>query len=97
MIISFGNGLAEDLFEDKKSKSVRSFSPELIRIARRKLLYLHDAAELKDLMLPAGNRLELLKGDLKGYYSIRINNQWRLVFKWNGSDAFDVKIIDYHK
>lgn len=96
MIESFGNRLAEDLFHDKTSKEVRQFPPELKRAARRKLLYLHDASELMDLRIPPGNRFEALKGELKKYYSIRINDQWRLIFRWTGGNAEDVKIIDYH-
>ena len=97
MIISFGNQLAHDLFDDKKSKFTRSFSPELLRIARRKILYLHDADKLVDLRLPPGNRLEALKGDFQDFYSIRINDQWRVVFKWSDGGASEVKILDYHK
>ena len=96
MIESFGNRLAEDLFHDKTSKEVRQFPPELKRAARRKLLYLHDASELMDLRIPPGNRFEALKGELKKCYSIRINDQWRLIFRWTGGNAEDVKIIDYH-
>ena len=97
MIESFGNGLAKDLFFDKQSKSTRSFPADLLRVARRKLLYLHEAAELKDLRVPPGNKLESLKGPMKGFHSIRINIQWRLVFRWQRGQAFDVQIIDYHK
>jgi len=96
MIESFGNRLAEDLFDDKISRITRKFPNELRRAARRKLLYLHDAAELKDLRVPPGNRLEALKGDLIGYHSIRINNQWRVVFIWNSGSPIKVQIIDYH-
>jgi len=96
VIESFGNRLAEDLFHDRNSKEVRRFSPELKRVARRKLLYLHDAADLKDLRAPPGNRLEALKGDLAGYYSIRINDQWRILFRWHGGNAKDVQVADYH-
>jgi len=96
VIESFGNDLASDLFDDKRTRATRSFPPELRRVARRKLLYLHDAAELKDLRVPPGNRLERLKGDWKGYYSIRINDQWRLVFRWMSGNSVDVRIVDYH-
>ena len=96
MIESFGNRLAADLFEDRVSKATRKFSPDVRRAARRKLQYVHEAAELKDLQVPPGNRLEALKGTLKGFYSIRINDQWRVVFRWKSGNAFDVKIIDYH-
>jgi proteic killer suppression protein len=97
MIESFGNALAEDLFYDRKSKSTRSFPNELQRTARRKLLYLHDATDLKDLRVPPGNRLEPLKCNLKGFHSIRINDQWRLVFRWSGGQPQDVQILDYHR
>jgi Plasmid maintenance system killer protein len=60
------------------------------------LLYLHDAAELIDLRTPPGNHLESLKGKWKGFYSIRINDQWRAVFRWKDGNAFDVQVIDYH-
>ena len=96
MIESFGSRLAEDLFLDSPSKETRRFPPNLKRAARRKLLYLHDAAELTDLRVPPGNRLEALKGNLSGYHSIRINDQWRIVFRWQNSNARDVKIVDYH-
>jgi proteic killer suppression protein len=96
VIETFGNKLAEDLFDDKSTRSTRSFPPELRRVARRKLLYLHDAAELGDLAVPPGNRLERLKGRREGLHSIRINNQWRVVFRWSGGNAFEVHVIDYH-
>ncbi len=97
MIISFGNQLAQDLFEDKKSKHTRGFPSELYRVARRKILYLHDADNLTDLEIPPGNRLEALKGDLHGFHSIRINDQWRVIFKWSDGGASHVKVLDYHK
>ena len=96
MIESFGNQLAEDLFDDKVSRATRKFPSELRRAARRKLLYLHDAVELRDLRVPHGNRLELLKGDLTGFHSIRINDQWRVVFMWNSGSPSEVQIMDYH-
>jgi len=66
------------------------------RPARRKLLYLHRAAQLEDLRVPPGNHLELLKGDRAGAYSVRINDQWRVCFVWLDGDAHDVEIVDYH-
>lgn len=96
MVESFGNRLAESLFYDRRSRATRSFSPELRRAARRKLLYLHDASELKDLRVPPGNRLEALRGTRKGSHSIRINDEWRIVFKWRGGNAYEVEIVDYH-
>ena len=96
MIESFGNRLAEDLFFDRRSRETRAFRRDLMRVARRKVLYLHDAAELNDLRVPPGNHLELLKGRWKGYHSIRINYQWRLVFRWEQGHAQDVTVVDYH-
>ena len=66
------------------------------QVARRKLRQLDSAAELRDLASPPGNRLEALKGERRGQHSIRINDQWRICFRWSGADAFDVEIIDYH-
>jgi proteic killer suppression protein len=96
VIQSFGNRLAEDLYDDKDTKSVRRIPRELHRRARRKLLFLHDAAELRDLRKPPGNRLEPLKGDWRGFHSIRINDQWRIVFRWQNGNAYEVQVIDYH-
>ena len=95
MIINFANKLADDLFEDRSSKAVRAFPSELRRATRRKLQYVHEAAELNDLKVPPGNRLEALKGDRAGYYSIRINNQWRIIFRWKQGNAKDVSVEDY--
>ncbi|MBT4162095.1 MAG: hypothetical protein HOC70_17310 [Gammaproteobacteria bacterium] len=96
MIESFGNRLAEDLFYDRVTRVTRKFPNELRRVARRKLLYLHDAAELNDLRIPPGNYLERLKGDLKGFHSIRINDQWRITFRWQNGLPTDAQILDYH-
>jgi len=96
MIESFGNGLAEDLFFDRSTRATRAFPPDLLRAARRKILYLHDAADLLDLRVPPGNRLEALRGKWKGCYSIQINDQWRVVFKWEPGIAADVRVVDYH-
>ncbi len=96
MIESFGNPLAEDLFDNRASKAVRQFPAELRRAARRKLLFLHEATDLRDLRAPPGNRLEALKGKWKGFHSIRINDQWRVVFRWSRGSALDVRVIDYH-
>lgn len=78
------------------TRATRSFPPDLRRAARRKLLYLHDAAELRDLAVPPGNRLEPLKGRAEGWYSIRVNDQWRVVFRWVGGNALDVEVVDSH-
>jgi toxin HigB-1 len=69
---------------------------EMQAVARRKLRMLNNAAELADLRIPPANHLEALRGDRKGQYSIRINDQWRLCFRWADGDAFDVAIVDYH-
>jgi len=97
MIEQFGNQLAQELFKDVHSTSTRRFSSKLRRVARRKLFFLHDAAELKDLRVPPGNSLEALRGEQKGLHSIRINDQWHVVFRWEGGNAFNVQIMDYHK
>jgi len=92
VIKSFHCKETEALFHDEDVSRFRHFE----RVARRKLLYLNRARCLKDLRVPPGNRLEALKGKRKGYYSIRINDQWRICFIWRESAAYDVKIIDYH-
>jgi len=82
----------ERLFSDADVKRFRAFE----RQARRKLLLVHRAISLVDLTIPPGNRLEALAGDRTGQYSIRINDQWRVCFRWEGRDAYDVEIVDYH-
>lgn len=74
----------------------KGFPSDLGGIARRKLVQLDAAEELSDLMVPPGNRLEALKGDLRGYHSIRINDQWRIIFRWTGAGPEEVEIVDYH-
>lgn len=97
MIYSFGNALAEDMFNDLKTKTVLKFPPELFKAARRKLFYLNEAESLNDLRIPPGNRLEQLKGSLTGFHSIRINDQFRIIFKWANNMATEVSVLDYHK
>ncbi|WP_072909239.1 type II toxin-antitoxin system RelE/ParE family toxin [Malonomonas rubra] len=92
MIRSFRCKDTEKLFDDF---SVRRFKA-IERVARRKLLMLHRASELNDLRVPPGNRLETLKGDRAGQYSIRINSQWRICFFWNEGEVTSVEIVDYH-
>jgi len=77
------------------SHAVRRFK-NIERVARRKLLQLHAATSLQDLRIPPGNQLEALKGDRKDQYSIRINDQWRVCFKWKSDGPHDVEIVDYH-
>jgi proteic killer suppression protein len=97
MILSFGDGLAEDLFYDRRTNRTRRLSGSLREVARRKLLYVHEASELRDLRAPPGNRLEVLRGSWEGYHSIRINEQWRIVFRWEEGHAASVRVVDYHK
>jgi proteic killer suppression protein len=92
MIRSFRSSETEALFADMDVSRFRTFE----RIARRKMLYLHRARSLPDLMVPPGNRLEALKGNRKGQHSIRINDQWHVCFLWQSSNAYDVEIVDYH-
>ena len=75
---------------------VKGLNGQIQQRAREKLKYLDSATELRDLMMPPANRLEALKGDRVGQYSIRINEQWRICFRWKDGDAFDVDIADYH-
>ena len=96
MIKSFGDRITEDLYNGISSAKVRRLPPEVRELALYKLDTLNAVVALKELRSPPGNRLEALKGDLAGFYSIRINKQWRIVFRWQGSEAFDVQIIDYH-
>ncbi len=97
MIVSFGDKATEDLFHNRKTRRVRQYPPEILRRALQQLDMLNSSRELNDLRSPPGNRLELLKGDLQGFYSVRINNRWRLIFAWEAADAHDVRIIDYHR
>jgi len=93
MIRSFACPETEKLFNDEASKRLPT---QIQRVARRKLLLLHQARGLQDLRAPYGNRLEALKDDRKGQHSIRVNDQWRICFRWQSEDAFDVGIVDYH-
>ena len=96
MIAGFGDKATEALYHGVRSKQVLLFPPDVARVALRRLDVLNAAKQLLDLQSPPGNRLESLRGDLKGYYSIRVNDQWRVIFRWSGSNARDVRLIDYH-
>jgi proteic killer suppression protein len=96
VIRSRGSRLAEDLYDDSRDAAVRRLPPALYNAARRKILYLHEADRLRDLRVPPGNRLEALKGDFRGCYSIRINNRWRAVFRWADGHAHEVRVFDDH-
>jgi toxin HigB-1 len=97
LIDNFGDKGTEDIFEVRKTKSSRKVLPvSLHRLAKRKLNFIAVAVELNDLKVPPGNKLEALKGNLKGFHSIRINDQWRIIFRWNRGNASGVQIVDYH-
>lgn len=93
MIVSFADRETEALF---KRERVRRIDPRIQPAALRKLRYLDSAATLDDLRIPPGNRLEALKGDRAGQHSIRVNDQWRIVFRWADGNAHDVSVVDYH-
>jgi proteic killer suppression protein len=93
VIRSFRDSETERLFRRER---IRRLPPDLQRVALRKLVLLDAATGLLDLRIPPANRLEKLAGDRLGQHSIRINNQWRICFRWSGGDAHDVEIVDYH-
>jgi toxin HigB-1 len=93
VIRSFRDSDTERLF---KRERIRRLPPDIQRVALRKLVLLDAATSLADLRIPPANRLEKLVGNRLGQHSIRINDQWRICFRWSGGDAHDVEIIDYH-
>jgi len=92
MIRSFGDRKTRSLFEDEVVRAFHGFADR----AKRKLVAIHVAGRLEDLRVPPSNHLEKLSGDLEGLYSIRVNSQWRIVFRWDNGDAYDVRVVDYH-
>jgi len=94
MIRSFRGALAELIFAQRRVP--KGFPTDVAKVARRKLVQLNNAAGLGDLVAPPGNRLEALRGDLAGRHSIRINDQWRIVFRWGEQGPEQVEIVDYH-
>ena len=92
MIRSFGDKRTEGLSRDER---VRQFAG-IARVAKRKLEAINAANRLNDLTIPPSNRLEKLKGDLRDFHSIRINDQWRVIFKWINGEPYGVRIVDYH-
>jgi len=96
VIASFGDKTAEALYHGRHSKDVRRFPPDMKRVALRKLDMLNAARSLGDFRSPPGNRLEVLRGHLAGHHSIRVNDQRRIVFRREGSDAHEVRLTDYH-
>ena len=97
MIVSFGDRATEDLFHNRPTSRALRFARDVVNVALVKLDVLNGAASMLDLRSPPGNRLEALKGDLKGYHSIRVNDQWRLLFRWESNDAHKVRLMDYHR
>jgi toxin HigB-1 len=93
VIKSFGSRATEAVYHDGRHRKIPN---QLWEKAADKLDLLDAAKTLVDLRVPPGNRLERLKGDLSGYHSIRINEQWRIIFRWEDGDAYEVKIVDYH-
>ena len=94
MIKSFRNPAARAAWDRRYTKGVPA---DVMRVAHRKLLQVHHARSLRDLQAPPGNRLEALRGDRAGQHGIRINDQWRICFRWSQGDAHDVEIVDYHR
>jgi proteic killer suppression protein len=93
VIESFADAETEKIFQGIVSKKLPR---DIQKTARRKLLYLHDAENLQDLLAPPGNRLEKLHGDRAGQHSMRVNDQWRICFEWSQGRAREVEIVDYH-
>lgn len=93
MVISFGDKETERIWQGEVSKKLPK---EIQDIARRKLRMINNSVDINDLRVPPANRLEKLKGDLKEFYSIRKNKQWRIIFKWQKTNAAEISIIDYH-
>ena len=94
MLRSFGSKETEKVWNGIRSSKL---PPEMQNIARRKLRMINNSFDLKDLRIPPSNRLEKLSGNRKDFYSIRINDQWRIIFIWEEGHAFEVEIVDYHK
>lgn len=93
MILSFGSKETEKIWNGIR---VKKLPPEIQQIGRRKLRMLNNSQEIGDLLIPPSNRLEKLVGNFSGYYSIRINIQWRIIFKWENGNSTQVEIVDYH-
>jgi toxin HigB-1 len=93
MILSFGSKETEKIWLGER---VKNYPLEIQNIGRRKLRMLNNSQDIADLKIPPSNRLEKLKGKAKDFYSIRINDQWRISFRWENNHAYDVKIEDYH-
>lgn len=93
MVVSFGDKTTQKIWDGER---VKGFSTEIQEITRRKLRMLNNSSDIKDLMFPPSSRLEKLKENLKDFYLIRVNDQFRIIFKWNNGNASNVELIDYH-
>jgi proteic killer suppression protein len=96
MLKSLADKTTQDVYDGVNSRQARKLPRELHERARRLLDQINAAPTLDMLRIPPSNRLEKLKGDLAGYWSLRINEQWRVAFRWEGQDAFEVQVTDYH-
>ena len=96
MIRSFVDDTSADLFRQRNTRAARRIPRELWRGVQRKFRLIDAAGRLEDLLIPAGNRLELLKGDQAGRHSIRVNDQYRVTFRWENGHAYEVRVEDYH-
>ena len=96
MIASFGDKATEALYNGGPRKAYKHFPPDILKTALRKLDMVNAAARLEDLKVPPSNSLHELERDLAGFHAIKVNDQWRVIFRWQGSDAFDVQVTDYH-
>jgi len=96
MIVSLGDDATADLYHGRVTRRTRRFPLVIIRAALRKLDMLNAADRITDLRETPGNRLEALKGDFEGYHSIRVNDQWRIIFQWKDNNAYRISIVDYH-
>lgn len=96
MIVSFGDAATEDLYHGRHTSRVRRLPTDVVAVVLRKLDMLRAANQLLDLRSPPGNRLEALRGNYAGYHSIRVNDQWRIVFRWESDGAHEVSLRDYH-
>lgn len=96
MISSFSDKLTEALYHGTSNKDLRRLTPEIGKRALNKLDMINGAHDVLDLRSPPGNRLETLHGDLAGMFSIRVNDQWRVVFRWQDGNAYEVRLTDYH-
>ena len=93
MIVSLWDKTTQKIWD---GEWIKGFATDIQETARRKLRMLNNSLDIKDLMIPPSNRLEKLKGNLKDFHSIRVNNQWCIIFRWDNDCAVDVQLVDYH-